>query len=211
MADKETIIGPETRVSGELRGDEDVVVRGRVEGRVLLNATFTVEESAIIQADVEARIILISGVVVGNLTAVESIRLAQRARVVGDIIAPRVIMEEGATYKGRLDMGQSVEARDAQARTAARRSEDEETGRASPPRLSVPPRVTEAPARVSESRINEAPPRVTESPPARVAAAPPMPPRPVEGPPSLPAPEEAAAGGVASAPAWAKKKLHRRT
>ena len=161
MADKETIIGPETRVSGELRGDEDVVVRGRVDGRVLLNATFTVEESAIIQADVEARIILISGVVVGNLTALESIRLAQRARVVGDIIAPRVIMEEGATYKGRLDMGQSAEASDAQARTAARRSEDEEPGRASPPRLSVPPRVTEAPPRVSEARISEA--RISEA------------------------------------------------
>ena len=108
MADKETIIGPQTRVSGELRGDEDVVVRGRVEGRVVLSSVFTVEESAIIQADVEARIILISGVVVGNLTALESIRLAQKARVVGDIVAPRVIMEEGATYKGRLDMGQAA-------------------------------------------------------------------------------------------------------
>jgi cytoskeletal protein CcmA (bactofilin family) len=208
MADKETIIGPATRVSGELRGDEDVVVRGRVEGRVVLNSVFTVEESAIIQADVEARIILISGVVVGNLTAIESIRLAQRARVVGDIVAPRVIMEEGASYKGRLDMGQSAEASDAQARTAARRTEDEEeVSRPSPPRLSVPPRVTEAPARITEPPS----PRVNEPPSPRVAAAPPMAARPIEGPPSLPAPEEAAAGGVASAPAWAKKKLHRRT
>ena len=201
MADKETIIGPATRVSGELRGDEDVVVRGRVEGRVVLNSGFTVEESAIIQADVEARIILISGVVVGNLTAIESIRLAQRARVVGDIVAPRVIMEEGASYKGRLDMGQSAAASDAQARTAARRTEDEdEVSRPAPPRLTVPPRVTEAPTA-----------RVNEPPPPRVAAAPPMAARPIEPPPSLPAPEEAAVGGVASAPAWAKKKLHRRT
>jgi cytoskeletal protein CcmA (bactofilin family) len=210
MADKETIIGPQTRVSGELRGEEDVVVRGRVEGRVVLSSVFTVEESAIIQADVEARIILISGVVVGNLTALESIRLAQKARVVGDIVAPRVIMEEGATYKGRLDMGQAAQASDAQARTAARQADaharehaiehanddrhdrderDDRADRPAPPRLSVPPRVAEPPPRV----------------------APPMPARPVEGPPSLPAPEEAAAGGVASAPAWAKKKLHRRT
>jgi cytoskeletal protein CcmA (bactofilin family) len=49
MADKEgeklTVIGPETRVSGELRGDEDVIVRGRIDGRVNLTSIFTVEES----------------------------------------------------------------------------------------------------------------------------------------------------------------------
>ncbi len=203
MADKETIIGPATRVAGELRGDEDVVVRGRVEGRVQLSSTFTVEDGAIIQADVEARVILISGVVVGNLTAVESIRLAERARVVGDIVAPRVVMEEGATYKGRLEMGQGAEASDAQARAAVRRSETgEESGHRAPPRLSVPSRVAATPD-------PDALPRISDSAPSLVAA--PMPPRAPEPPPSLPAPEEAAAGGVASAPAWAKKKLHRRT
>ena len=44
--------------------------------------------------------------------------------MVGDIIAPRVIMEAGAAYRGRLDMGQGAEASDAQARTAARRTAD---------------------------------------------------------------------------------------
>src|SRR5688572_3244345 len=92
-SDKQTVIGPETRVSGELRGDEDVIVRGRVDGRVNLTSVFTVEESAIVQADVEARVVLISGVVVGNVSAAEIVRLSEKARVVGDVTAPRVVIE----------------------------------------------------------------------------------------------------------------------
>jgi cytoskeletal protein CcmA (bactofilin family) len=212
MAEKETIIGPHTRVSGEIRGDEDVVVRGRVEGRVTLSSVFTVEESAIIQADIEARVVLISGVVVGNVHALETIRLAPRARMVGDITAPRVVMEEGATYKGRLEMSAaSAEATESQAhsRTQASETREEDREKASPPRLSVPSRVAAAPASAP------VPPARIENP----APAPPPPPRmalPIAGsaderPPSLPAPEVAAEGGVASAPSWAKKKLHRRT
>jgi cytoskeletal protein CcmA (bactofilin family) len=206
MADKETIIGPQTRVSGEIRGDEDVVVRGRVEGRVTLTSVFTVEESAIIQADIEARIVLISGVVVGNVHALETIRLAPRARMVGDITAPRVVMEEGATYKGRLDMaaaGAEATASQAHSRAQTDEARDEVRDKASPPRLSVPSRVAaEAAAPVPPARVeNPAPPRMAV----------PLPGSPEERPPSLPAPEVAAEGGVASAPAWAKKKLHRRT
>jgi cytoskeletal protein CcmA (bactofilin family) len=211
MADKETIIGPHTRVSGEIRGDEDVVVRGRVEGRVTLSSVFTVEESAIIQADIEARVVLISGVVVGNVHALETIRLAPRARMVGDITAPRVVMEEGATYKGRLEMvAASAEAAESQAHSRAHTSEtrDEDREKGSPPRLNVPSRVAAAPATaapVPPARIeNPAPPA-----PPRMAVS--IPGAPDERPPSLPAPEVAAEGGVASAPAWAKKKLHRRT
>jgi cytoskeletal protein CcmA (bactofilin family) len=213
MADKETIIGSETRVSGEIRGDENVVVRGRVEGRVVLNAVFTVEESAVIQADIEARVVLVSGVIVGNVVALESIRLADRARVVGDITAPRVIMEEGATYKGRLDMGSAAEASDAQARSAARRSQDSSAGRSSPPRLSVPSRVVAEPdavtARVAPPAPDDDGPRVAPAAPPRLPGPIPVVP-PAEAPPSLPAPEAVAEGGVASAPSWAKKKLHRR-
>ena len=198
MADTETVIGPETRISGELRGDEDVVVRGRVEGRVALTSVFTVEESAIVQADIEARIVLVSGVVVGNITASESVRLADKARVVGDVTAPRVVMEDGASYRGRLDMGGEAAERAATARISGER---EGNSRAHPPRLTVPSRVA-ASAGVVAPRV------ATTAGPPRVAAV--VPPRPAAPPPSLQRPEAAAAGGVASAPAWAKKKLHRR-
>jgi cytoskeletal protein CcmA (bactofilin family) len=206
MADKDgeklTIIGPETRVAGELRGDEDVVVRGRVEGRVNLGAVFTVEESAIVQADVEARVILISGVVVGNVNATEIIRLTEKARVVGDLAAPRVVIEAGAAFRGRLDMGDIAAGAAASVRTQRSRPAEGAT-KAAPPRMTAPSRVSPG-AVAARPAAPAAPPRPPVAAPATAARAP--------APPALPRPGAAAAGGIASGtgPSWAKKKLQRR-
>ncbi len=199
--EKQTVIGPETRVSGELRGDEDVIVRGRVEGRVSLTAVFTVEESAIVQADVEARIVLVSGVIVGNVTATEIVRLGEKARVVGDVSAPRVVMEAGAAFRGRLDMG-DVQSGAPASRASARRPA-EISAKAPPPRIAAPARMP-APASAPIARAAPIPPRPQAPSTATPARAP--------GPPSLPRPGVAAAGGIASGPgaSWAKKKLQRR-
>ena len=48
MADKETVIGVETRISGEIRGEEDLVVKGRVDGKIHLSHALTVEKGAIV-------------------------------------------------------------------------------------------------------------------------------------------------------------------
>ena len=158
-----------------------------------LTSALTIEEGAIVQADVEARVVLISGVVVGNVTATESVRLTDKARVVGDSDRPRVVIEAGAAYRGRLEMG-NVEG-GAPARIAAARRTAEPAK--APPRISAPSRVAAAPGAVAA--------RVATASPPRAAAT------PARTPPSLPRPEAAAAGGVASAPhPWAKKKLHRR-
>jgi cytoskeletal protein CcmA (bactofilin family) len=193
MADKQqTIIGPETRVVGEIRGEEDILVQGRVEGRMALTSELTIEEGAIVQADVEARVVLISGAVVGNVTATESVRLTSKARVVGDLTSPRVVIEAGAAYRGHLEMG-NVEGGARRESSATRRTSEPAKA---PPRISAPSRVAAAPGAVAARVATASPPRAAT--PART-------------PPSLPRAEAAAAGGVASAPhPWAKKKLHRR-
>src|SRR3954470_4093212 len=116
MAAQETVIGPETRISGEVRGDEDIVVRGRIDGRVQLTGSLTVDPGAIVQADVQARAVLIAGVVVGNVTASESVRLSESARVIGDVVSPRVVIEAGAAYRGRVEMGDAELSASAEAR-----------------------------------------------------------------------------------------------
>ncbi len=100
-----TIIGPSILINGKLSGDEDLTVRGRVEGELSLTKTLIVEPSGIVKANVQVRNAIISGVVVGNIEATESVELTREGRMVGDINSPRVIIVDGASFKGRVDMG----------------------------------------------------------------------------------------------------------
>ena len=192
MADKETIIGVETRISGEIRGEEDLVIRGRVDGKIQLSHTLTVDKGGIVQADVDVKTLVVAGTLVGNIVAADSVRLLASARVVGDLASPRVIMESGAAYRGRVDMGDVEAARAAVASHAVARpatsSTDAAKARPAPPRMAAPPRTVAVPPKVA--------PFKTATPAAAPAA-----------PPAFPRVAGAVAG---SAPAWAKKKIRRR-
>jgi cytoskeletal protein CcmA (bactofilin family) len=101
-----TVIGQSILINGKLTGDEDLTVRGRVEGELTLTKTLIVEPSGVIKADVTVRNAIVSGVVVGNIAATESVELTKEGRMVGDIRAPRVIIVDGASFRGRVDMGE---------------------------------------------------------------------------------------------------------
>src|SRR3954471_1307439 len=100
-----TVIGDSVRISGTLSGDEDLHVLGRVDGRVELQRTLVVAQSGIVKAEVSVKNAVISGVVVGNVHASESIEITKEGRMVGDIFAPRVIIVDGASFRGNVDMG----------------------------------------------------------------------------------------------------------
>jgi cytoskeletal protein CcmA (bactofilin family) len=192
MADKETIIGVETRISGEIRGEEDLVIRGRVDGKIQLSQTLTVDKGGIVQADVDVKALVVAGTLVGNIVAAESVRLLASARVVGDLASPRVIMESGAAYRGRVDMGDIEAARAAVASHAVARpaasSTDAARARPAPPRMVAPPKTVAVAAKPVPAKVTT---------PAAAPATPPAFPR--------------VAGAVSgSAPAWAKKKIRRR-
>ncbi len=104
--DGTTIIGESILISGSLNGDEDLTVRGRVEGTLTLTKTLVVEPTGIVKAEVQVRNCVIAGVVVGNVTATESVEITKEGRMVGDIGAPRVIIVDGASFRGRIDMGE---------------------------------------------------------------------------------------------------------
>jgi cytoskeletal protein CcmA (bactofilin family) len=100
-----TIIGPSVRVQGNLSGDEDLQVLGRVDGRIELQRTLHVSQTGIVKADVVVKNAIVSGVVVGNIRASESVEITKDGRMVGDIYAPRVIIVDGASFRGTVDMG----------------------------------------------------------------------------------------------------------
>ena len=104
-----TVIGESILISGSLAGDEDLTVRGRVEGTLTLTRTLVVEPTGTVKAEVQVKNCVISGVVVGNVTATESVEITKEGRMVGDIAAPRVIIVEGAAFRGHVDMGAAGE------------------------------------------------------------------------------------------------------
>ena len=106
-----TVIGPSILISGKLSGDEDLTVRGRVEGELALTRTLIVEPSGVVKANVSVKNAVVSGVVVWNISATESVELTRDGRMVGDIRSPRVIIVDGASFRGRVDMGELAPGR----------------------------------------------------------------------------------------------------
>jgi cytoskeletal protein CcmA (bactofilin family) len=99
-----TVIGPDLVIDGEITGDESLVVQGTVKGRIALQEKISVEGAAVVEADVDARAVEISGRLTGNIQASERVELRSESRVVGDIRAPRILIADGANFKGSVDM-----------------------------------------------------------------------------------------------------------
>jgi cytoskeletal protein CcmA (bactofilin family) len=102
-------IGRSITIRGEVTGDEDLLIQGRGEGSVdLKQHAVTVGSEGEVKADIVARVVTVEGKVDGNLTAEEQVVLRGSARVQGDISAPRIMLEDGAYFRGGVDMGESA-------------------------------------------------------------------------------------------------------
>jgi cytoskeletal protein CcmA (bactofilin family) len=105
MADKEPcLIGSKIIIRGQVSGNQELVVEGRIEGRVALENRLTVEESGTIEADLEVVDASFKGEVKGDVTVSRSAVLHPTARVLGNIRAPRLVIEDGARFSGTVDM-----------------------------------------------------------------------------------------------------------
>lgn len=102
--DNITVIGQSIFIRGNIEGEEDLSVQGKIEGNITLQNTLYLEESGIVKADVSVKNAVISGILVGNLEAKESIEITEIGIVVGDIYAPRIIIKEGAKFRGNVNM-----------------------------------------------------------------------------------------------------------
>ncbi|RMH00291.1 MAG: polymer-forming cytoskeletal protein [Deltaproteobacteria bacterium] len=97
-----TTLGPTIHVRGRILGEEDLRVEGRVDGAIELSETLIVEESGVVLAEIQARDVVVRGIVIGNVTATDSVTLDAGAKLMGDIEAPRVILADGAAFKGSV-------------------------------------------------------------------------------------------------------------
>jgi cytoskeletal protein CcmA (bactofilin family) len=100
-----TTIGATIIIKGELSSDEDLVLEGQFDGQVLLrDATVTIGRTATINADVRGTRVTVLGQLKGSIAATERIELATSATVIGNLSANQVVLEEGTTFTGRIDM-----------------------------------------------------------------------------------------------------------
>ncbi len=104
-------IGKSLQVRGEVRGSEDLIVDGFVEGMITLtNSRLTIGANAKVQADVSARDVIIIGQLNGNIMATGRVELRSGASLVGNIQASRLSIEENAGFSGKVDLIQSTAA-----------------------------------------------------------------------------------------------------
>lgn len=219
---KGTLVGARTYVRGNLQGDEDLTVVGRVDGAITLSKALIVDPDGVVVADVQVQRAIVSGTVVGNISATDLIHLTETGRVVGDLAAPRVVLVEGASFRGNVDMGDLESPRAERPKVAAApvtppRARAAATPRPAPSPAPAPaprpaPRPAPPPRRVREERVERVEPESTTKPaspkPAPKPAEPKEPPTARAGD-SLQRRAEAAAQAVAArtAPRPAKDEL----
>jgi cytoskeletal protein CcmA (bactofilin family) len=97
------------RVVGTVSAAEDLVILGRVEGRIQSEGMVTVEAGAIVEAEILARHVLIRGVVVGDVSGVEGIEVAAQAQVLGDLRTRRLALRAGGRVAGAVTTGIEVQ------------------------------------------------------------------------------------------------------
>ena len=104
-------IGASIQIKGELQGDEDLTIDGRIEGKIdLRDHNLTIGPNGKIKADLYARTIVVAGEVAGNAFAAERVEIAPSGRLIGDITSPRITIADGAHFKGSVDMERSAAA-----------------------------------------------------------------------------------------------------
>lgn len=98
-------IGSTLYFRGDLQGEEDLVIEGRIEGKISIKqGNVSVGERGRVEADIEAASIQVAGLVKGNLTGADRVVLLESGRVEGNITARSVSLENGCHFKGSIDM-----------------------------------------------------------------------------------------------------------
>lgn len=98
-------IGRSITIRGDVTGDEDLLIQGRIEGTVdLKQHSVTVGPEGRVKANIKGLMVTIEGEVDGDVRGQEQVALRSASKVTGDITAPRVVLEDGATFLGSIDM-----------------------------------------------------------------------------------------------------------
>jgi cytoskeletal protein CcmA (bactofilin family) len=98
-------IGASIKIVGDVTGDEDLTILGKIEGKIVLpKHSVTIGQSGRVKADIQAKFVSVAGEVHGNLIAGEQIVIRKTATMLGNLTAPRVGLEDGCRFRGAVEM-----------------------------------------------------------------------------------------------------------
>ena len=106
-------IGKSVSIKGELTGDEDLTIEGRVEGQIKLrDHNLVIGPHGAIQGEINAKNLTVNGMVVGSISADELVEIKASGSVVGDIESSRISIADGAYFRGSVDLRRSAGTRE---------------------------------------------------------------------------------------------------
>ena len=99
-----TVISNGIVIDGEVSGEEPLTILGTVKGKISTTQNLAVEPGATVEADIENTSLSVGGRVTGNVVARERVEVRANGKMIGDIKAPRIVIADGAAFKGNVDM-----------------------------------------------------------------------------------------------------------
>jgi cytoskeletal protein CcmA (bactofilin family) len=140
---EKAVIGPSIHIDGDLRGEEDLLIEGEVNGTVQLRSnSLTIGAQGKVRADVYAHSIYVDGLMEGDLYGTERVHIRKSAQVRGNVTSPRVSLEDGAKFKGSIEMDPQA----VQTATASRSMGTARPAAAAKPAVPGKPETPSAPA-----------------------------------------------------------------
>lgn len=99
-----TVIGPDSSIKGTIDSQESIRIEGAFEGTINSQGEVLISEGAVINADIYGRRVIVAGEVKGTIEAINGLEITGTGRVYGNISGDRLVVDEGAVYKGNVNM-----------------------------------------------------------------------------------------------------------
>lgn len=99
-----TIIGKDSAFTGDMEVKGMLRIDGRVKGRIICDETVSIGATGEVEADIDAKMLIVAGTVVGNIRTSEKIEMQAKAKVLGDVSTKNIVIEQGAIFHGSCQM-----------------------------------------------------------------------------------------------------------
>jgi cytoskeletal protein CcmA (bactofilin family) len=99
-----TIVGKDSVFTGDMEVKGTLRIDGRIKGRIICDETVSIGATGEVEADIDAKMVIVAGTVIGNIRTSEKIEMQAKAKVMGDVTTKNIVIEQGAIFHGSCQM-----------------------------------------------------------------------------------------------------------